>query len=371
MQQLDLKSLSNLRIVGLVEKMTKLGYTSNAFVKMKIRSHDKSAYKYGLLSHVFNRINVETFFFRFFFMNQRVTIKEMSRFFSTNEIRDFIKSGIFVKVPHRSLCSSIAIIPFENYYFASDYYPYFFPQNIRNDYVLEENIVPPLAESTIDLWNTIVKKKVNTTLDLCSGCGCLAILFSSLSQRVFGVDINKRAILFSEFNLRLNRITNVTFIRGDLFSPVKKVFFDCIVANPPYQSAFFSDKFYRNGGKFGDNILKKIIKQAPLFLNRGGTCYIVSEYLDRKNYPIDKTVLRLPRDPCNISFKEKFYVSLPNYIYLSLINKTKSLDIYNKRSVSAIKYLNHVNALGVHYGVFIIKPSRKTSFSFISWDQHQ
>ena len=75
-------------------------------------------------------------------------------------------------------------------------------------------------------------------LDLCTGSGCIALALArefSYAQ-VYGTDTSKIAIRYAKENAKLNKIKNVTFIKGSLFEPVKKSLntFDLIVSNPPY-----------------------------------------------------------------------------------------------------------------------------------------
>jgi release factor glutamine methyltransferase len=75
-----------------------------------------------------------------------------------------------------------------------------------------------------------------TILDLCTGSGCIALslakAFSDAS--VWGVDLSPRALDYAKKNAQINAISNVTFLQGDLFTPVTGCRFHCITANPPY-----------------------------------------------------------------------------------------------------------------------------------------
>ncbi|MBI4685630.1 MAG: peptide chain release factor N(5)-glutamine methyltransferase [Nitrospirae bacterium] len=81
-------------------------------------------------------------------------------------------------------------------------------------------------------------------LDLCTGSGCLALAIAKhFSQsKVYGTDISGDALRYARENAETNEIRNVTFLRGSLFEPIKKLFtihyspftFDVIVSNPPY-----------------------------------------------------------------------------------------------------------------------------------------
>ncbi|HWR58672.1 MAG TPA: peptide chain release factor N(5)-glutamine methyltransferase [Thermodesulfovibrionales bacterium] len=73
-------------------------------------------------------------------------------------------------------------------------------------------------------------------LDLCTGSGCLALALAKevRNSQVTGIDISEKALEYAALNATINGITNVTFIKGDLYEPVYGSRFDLIVSNPPY-----------------------------------------------------------------------------------------------------------------------------------------
>jgi release factor glutamine methyltransferase len=73
-------------------------------------------------------------------------------------------------------------------------------------------------------------------LDLCSGSGCLALALAKEfpEAKVYGTDTSEVAIRYAKENVELNNINNVTFLKGNLFEPLKSLVFDLIVSNPPY-----------------------------------------------------------------------------------------------------------------------------------------
>jgi release factor glutamine methyltransferase len=74
-------------------------------------------------------------------------------------------------------------------------------------------------------------------LDLCTGSGCLALAIAREfpGSAVLGCDDSEAALIIAERNAEMNKIENVTFIKGDLFTPVSREdSFDMIISNPPY-----------------------------------------------------------------------------------------------------------------------------------------
>jgi release factor glutamine methyltransferase len=74
-------------------------------------------------------------------------------------------------------------------------------------------------------------------VDLCTGSGCIALALAqrSTDAEVYGTDISEAALGYAGTNARINNITNVIFLKGSLFDPLKKnLRFDLIISNPPY-----------------------------------------------------------------------------------------------------------------------------------------
>lgn len=73
-------------------------------------------------------------------------------------------------------------------------------------------------------------------LDLCTGSGCIALAVAKHCDdvAVCGVEQSEIALEYAAQNANLNNITNVRFLKGDLFEPVAEKKFDVIVSNPPY-----------------------------------------------------------------------------------------------------------------------------------------
>jgi methylase of polypeptide subunit release factors len=126
-------------------------------------------------------------------------------------------------------------------------------------------------------------------LDLCCGSGVQGVcaLASGRCERLDLVDVNPRALRFTRFNLRLNRLRSFgATYRGDLFQalPPKSKLYDVILANPPFVpvppelfgpnsrgsnaeiKARRYDVFSADPSGAGDGILRRILQGAPKFL---------------------------------------------------------------------------------------------------------
>lgn len=124
-------------------------------------------------------------------------------------------------------------------------------------------------------------------LDLCTGTGCAAAALASERPEwtVDATDISKDALAVADENMRrLNLSERVRLFEGDLFSPVKDSSYDIITANPPYVEdreietlqveVQREPRLALEGGADGLDIVRRIIEQAPGFLNPGASLLI-------------------------------------------------------------------------------------------------
>ena len=141
------------------------------------------------------------------------------------------------------------------------------------------------------------KGKKFTFLDLFSGSGCIGLATLKKCSKwaktgIFG-DINKAFVKQAKINLKLNRINPSKYraIQSDIFSKIHGKF-DYIFANPPYvpkynkhlvqqsvldwepQSAIF-------GGQDGLLYIRKFLKDAKKYLNKGGKIFLEFDYFKK------------------------------------------------------------------------------------------
>jgi release factor glutamine methyltransferase len=129
----------------------------------------------------------------------------------------------------------------------------------------------PIYEPAEDsyLLQSLISKYVKdkSVLDFGSGSGILAqTCIKSEAKSVLASDINPESI-------RLLKSRKILAVKSDLFEKIKKKF-DLIVFNPPYlPQDDREDKASRlatTGGKKGDEIILRFLKQAKKHLNKRG-----------------------------------------------------------------------------------------------------
>lgn len=155
------------------------------------------------------------------------------------------------------------------------------------DFYVDENVLIPQPDTEIlvlkvlDICKSLNKKKKLKILDLCTGSGAIAISLKKILQEeniqaeILASDISTKALEVAKKNNEINN-TNVQFIYSDLFQNIDEKF-DIIVSNPPYiktkvintlsKQVQNEPKLALDGGNDGLDIYRKIIEQAPQYLN--------------------------------------------------------------------------------------------------------
>jgi ribosomal protein L3 glutamine methyltransferase len=124
-------------------------------------------------------------------------------------------------------------------------------------------------------------RRIRRVLDLCTGCGCLAVLaaFAFPHARIDAIDLSASALALARRNVRTHRLDDrINLHRGDLFAPLAGRRYDLIISNPPYVDARAMARLpaeYRHeprlalaAGADGLDIVRRILTQAPRHLGR-------------------------------------------------------------------------------------------------------
>ena len=119
-------------------------------------------------------------------------------------------------------------------------------------------------------------------LDLCCGTGAIGLSVARFrpDARVLLTDISPDALSLARENGELLGVKNADFAQGDLFAAVGEEAFDLIACNPPYldeaDMAALQSEVRREpalalfGGPDGLDFYRRLAKDAPRHLNRGG-----------------------------------------------------------------------------------------------------
>ncbi len=175
----------------------------------------------------------------------------------------------------KEVIASVKLLPFQNLVLAFDL-------NSIMQTPLRENYVMGIGSSTITLSNLIIRRQSRRTLDLGAGCGVHAFLAAPHSDHTVAVDINPRAVQLAQFNAKLNAITKIEWLQGDFFEPVAGQKFDLVVSNPPFVISPETRFIYRDGGMEADSVTRRIVREVPGFLHKGGFCQILCNWAETK-----------------------------------------------------------------------------------------
>ena len=138
-----------------------------------------------------------------------------------------------------------------------------------------------IAEKAIDI---ITENNLKYVLDLCCGCGCVAIsILEEIKHKisVFASDISFEALRVAKSNCILYN-ADIKLINSDLLEAFAGGTFDIIVSNPPYVEnsyleglSFYEPKIALWAGNDGMAFIDKILKRSFFFLKEGG--YLIVE----------------------------------------------------------------------------------------------
>jgi len=148
-------------------------------------------------------------------------------------------------------------------------------------YVDERVIVP--RSHIAELLPSFRRRPIKRVLDLCTGCGCLAILAAKTfpAAQVDAVDLSPPALAVARKNVARHRLgRQVHLHRSDLFDALPEQRYELIVTNPPYVAASSMGRLpaeYRHeprvalaGGLDGLDLVARILAQAPDHLEADG-----------------------------------------------------------------------------------------------------
>lgn len=124
-------------------------------------------------------------------------------------------------------------------------------------------------------------RPIDAVLDLGCGAGAVALWLASQVRHVVGTDINPRALAFAAVNAAINDVRNVEWRQGDLFAAVSGERFDWVGAQPPYvplpdaTTSGLRPATYLHGGRRGNEILMRLLRDLPGHLMPGGRAQVV------------------------------------------------------------------------------------------------
>ncbi len=148
-------------------------------------------------------------------------------------------------------------------------------------YVNQDVLIPqPDTEILVEEVIQLIKQRKVNILDLCCGSGCIGISLKKFLKdaNIVLSDVSQKAIEVAKKNAVLLNV-DVQIIQSNLFENIKEKY-DMIVSNPPYietnvistlsQEVQNEPHIALDGGEDGLTFYRKIIKEAPNYLNKKG-----------------------------------------------------------------------------------------------------
>ncbi len=163
------------------------------------------------------------------------------------------------------------------------------------DFFVTRDVFIPRPE-TEDLVNEVLlcKKDNPKILDLCTGCGNIAVSLAHLIDQtgIVATDISGPALEIAYKNSVIHKLDErVRFYKGDLFAALpldKKYKFDIIVCNPPYikdceieglQKELGSEpRIALDGGPTGLEFYRRIRRSCSDYLEKDGSLFLEIGY---------------------------------------------------------------------------------------------
>lgn len=175
-------------------------------------------------------------------------------------------------------------------------------------YIDERVIVPrsfiaELLQTQLEPWIND-PDEVHSSLDLCTGSGCLAILMAHAfsNAMIDAADISTDALKVAQRNVTDYSLQKkIRLIQSDLFSGISGQRYDLIISNPPYvnaESMALLPGEYRHeprialaSGDDGLDVTRAILHQAANYLNEHGI--LIVEIGHNRN-PLEQAFPRTP-----------------------------------------------------------------------------
>ena len=154
---------------------------------------------------------------------------------------------------------------------------------------VDERVLIPRPETEILVRQAVASlKDGDSMLDLCTGCGAIAVAVACEAAKdknvtVTATDISEDALDVARENARLNK-ANVQFVKADLFGGVRGRY-NLITANPPYVRSAeiatlsrdvrdFEPHLALDGGVDGLDYYRRIAEKINRYIVRGGMCIL-------------------------------------------------------------------------------------------------
>ncbi len=144
--------------------------------------------------------------------------------------------------------------------------------DLRTDHVVGQ------GGASANLAQLVIHKSVENLLDLGTGSGVQAIHLAGRARRITATDLSPRALELAGLSFALSGI-DAELLQGSLFAPLGDRRFDLIVSNPPFVVSPDRRFGYRESGLPGDELCRRLVREAPRHLAEDGWCHLLANWL--------------------------------------------------------------------------------------------
>ncbi len=219
-----------------------------------------------------------------FLLQGVIPLAELDRLFDPADQAALVRAGLLLLDNPGHARAGASLFPIENRLIFSDHawpsLPHPGCEQVPPDQVMF------IGTDSRWLARATTRRPAGAALDLCTGSGIHALLAAAHSRRVVAVDINPRAVHCARFNAQAAGVNNIEVRLGDLYEPLDDARFDLITANPPFVPSPRDWLQYRDGGRSGEEVQRRIIAGLPQYLAPGGMAQMVTEFGERGNQPL-------------------------------------------------------------------------------------
>ncbi|MBF0499667.1 MAG: methyltransferase [Candidatus Riflebacteria bacterium] len=219
-----------------------------------------------------------------FLLQGTIRVEELDGLFCRRDRDVMLRAKILSIDSFGSVRANVSLYPVRDHLVFSDHA---WPQLFNAEYsTVPYDQVMFVGTDSRWLARATVRQPVRTALDLCTGSGIQALLAATHARRAVAVDINLRAVCCTKFNAKVSGFHNIEVVAGDLFEPIGNELFDLITANPPFVPSPVDGIRFRDGGRSGEDVQRRIVAGLPSHLASGGTAQLVTEFGERSGEPL-------------------------------------------------------------------------------------
>ena len=335
-QHFKLQDVTKEDLLPIFNKLSTTGYNEDNIIRM-LDVEDLNAVKFPSMPIYINRcLNEDTplnIAIKLFQLSLQLPFAKVEKLFNSEEIDILLKTGVLLKTD-KTYLSTVDIFPCMGMYIATDQ---------RFSGINAPDSVYYLGLDSYNLARGMINDPVDSSLDLCTGSGVQAILASTFSKKVTGVDINPRALNFASFNAMLNQRDNVEFVRGDLYDAVKGKSFDRIYVNPPFVPSPERECLFRDGSPTGEDVLMRVLKELPVYLKNNGLCQVTTLLVLTDEDYNEKLTRWIPSEGVHILTLANNYQDVLPYIF----NHMDFSSPYPQYSQKLLSWFDSYNNCGI------------------------